>query len=131
MSWSSIIAVAIGGAIGAVGRYLVAIGAGHWLGTGFPAGTLIVNVVGSFAMGVLVEVMALAWSVSSELRALLVVGLLGAFTTFSTFSLDVAYLYERGQLVLCAVYILASFVLCVAAVFAGLHLTRLAYTPGS
>lgn len=131
MTWSVIIAVAIGGAIGSVGRYLVSIGAGHWLGTNFPAGTLIVNVLGSFAMGVLIESMALAWTVSTEVRAMLVVGLLGAFTTFSTFSMDVAYLYERGQMAMCAIYILASFVLSVSALFAGLYLTRFAYAPGS
>ncbi len=130
MSWSAIIAVAIGGAAGAVGRYLVSIGAGHWFGMDFPAGTLIVNVLGSFIMGVLTESMALAWSVSTETRALLVVGLLGAFTTFSTFSLDVAYLYERGQVVLCGIYILASFVLSVGALFVGLHVTRFIYAPG-
>ena len=90
--------VAGGGALGAVARYLVYILAGQLLGTGFPFGTLIVNIAGSFAMGVLVEGMALAWTVGPATRLLLAVGVLGAFTTFSTFSLDVAVLYERGRL---------------------------------
>ncbi|MHC4917835.1 MAG: CrcB family protein, partial [Planctomycetota bacterium] len=85
-----LLAVAAGGAVGAVGRYLVMIQVGYWLGTAFPFATLAVNVIGSFALGLLVGLMALAWSPPAELRALLVVGVLGAFTTFSTFSMDVA-----------------------------------------
>ena len=84
-----LLAVAAGGALGAVGRYLVITQVGHWFGTGFPLGTIVVNVLGSFAMGLLIESAALFWSPSQELRALLAVGVLGAFTTFSTFSMDV------------------------------------------
>jgi len=69
-------------------------------GTGFPWGTLVVNVLGSLILGVLVEVMALRWSVGLETRAFLITGVLGALTTFSTFSLDFAVLYERGDAVL-------------------------------
>jgi CrcB protein len=124
MQVSLIIAVAAGGAIGAVGRYAVMSAMGGWTGMGFPWGTLTVNVVGSIAMGILVEVMALVWSPGPEVRALLVVGLLGAFTTFSTFSLDVYSLVERGALVPAAAYILASVVICVAGLYAGLHGAR-------
>ncbi len=120
-----LLAVAVGGAIGAVGRYLVISQVGHWLGTGFPYGTLTVNVVGSFILGALVETLALVWSPSPELRALMVVGVLGAFTTFSTFSLEVVLLFERHQSLATFVYVLASVCLSVGGLFAGLRLMRL------
>jgi CrcB protein len=129
MSMSELLAVAAGGVTGAVARYLVYVAVGHLLGTGFPYATLIVNVVGSFAMGVLVELMALVWSVSTEMRLFLTTGILGAFTTFSTFSLDFAVLYERRAFMLCALYTIASFVLSVGALFAGLHLMRRLLAP--
>jgi fluoride exporter len=126
-----IFAVALGGVIGAVARYLVNVAAGHLLGTGFPYGTLIVNVVGSFAMGVLIETMALVWNTSTAMRLFLATGILGAFTTFSSFSLDFALLYERRDYGLCALYTIASFVLSVGALFAGLHLMRRLLVPSS
>lgn len=119
-----VLVVAVGGALGAVGRFLVYVLAAQVFGIGFPFGTLIVNIVGSFVMGVLIEGMALAWTLPEPVRLFLAVGILGAFTTFSTFSLDVAVLYERGRLELVAVYILVSVVGSVGALFAGLHLTR-------
>ncbi|MEM8587467.1 MAG: fluoride efflux transporter CrcB [Pseudomonadota bacterium] len=121
MQPSLLIAIAAGGAVGAVGRYLVVSAVGHWMGQGFPWGTLAVNVLGSLVMGILVEVMALVWSPSPELRALLVVGVLGAFTTFSTFSLDVVFLIDRGEFLSALAYILASVVVCVAGLYAGIH----------
>ena len=124
-----VLAVAAGGVIGAVARHLVYVAAGHLLGTGFPYGTLIVNVVGSFAMGVLVETMALVWSSSTAMRLFLATGILGAFTTFSAFSLDFAVLFERRAYGLCAIYAIASFVLSVGALFAGLHLMRRVLVP--
>jgi protein CrcB len=87
-----------GGAAGATARYLVFVTSSHLLGHGFPFGTLIVNILGSFLLGILAEGMALVWTVPTSLRLFLVVGFLGAFTTFSTFSLDLAVLYERGQM---------------------------------
>ena len=119
-----ILAVAVGGAFGAVARYLVMSGIGHWSGHGFPWGTLTVNIAGSFVMGVLVELMALVWSPSPELRALLAVGVLGAFTTFSTFSLDVVVLIQRGETMPAGAYVLASVVMCVIGLYAGLRLCR-------
>ena len=101
---------------------------GALVGHGFPYGTIVVNVLGSFILGVLVETMALKWSVSQDVRALLVVGMLGAFTTFSTFSLDVIVQVERGQLVPAAIYIVASVTLSVLALFAGLRLMRVVLT---
>ncbi len=118
--------IALGGALGALGRHFVSAGMVAWLGHGFPWGTLVVNILGSFVMGALVETMALIWSPTAEMRALLTVGLLGAFTTFSTFSLDVVSLYERGEAGIAGLYIVASFVLSVGALFAGLRIMRLA-----
>ena len=120
-----LLAVAAGGALGAVARYLAASQVMQWLGAGFPYGTLTVNVVGSFILGLLTETMALAWSPSPELRALLVVGVLGAFTTFSTFSLDTILLIERHQWALAALYILVSVAFSVGGLFAGLRVARL------
>ncbi|MBT5110524.1 MAG: fluoride efflux transporter CrcB [Rhodospirillaceae bacterium] len=119
-----ILAIAAGGAVGAVARHFAAAQIGHWLGHGFPWGIMIVNIVGSLCMGVLVETLALTWSPSQEVRAFLVVGVLGAFTTFSTFSLDVALLYERGQIMAAALYVAGSVTISVLALFAGLALMR-------
>lgn len=125
----ALLLVAGGGALGAVARYLVFVWAGHLLGTGFPYGTLIVNIAGSFAMGALTEIMALVWSASQETRLLLVVGVLGAFTTFSTFSLDFVVLYERGRTLLCAGYVAASVTLSIGALFAGMWVFRRLLAP--
>jgi CrcB protein len=122
-----LLAIAAGGAIGALGRHFVNVGMVALLGHGFPWGTVTVNVVGSFLMGAIVHVMAVSWTVTPEVRALLTVGFLGAFTTFSTFSLDVATLYGRGQLGLAALYIGASVVLSIGGLFAGLRLARLVF----
>jgi CrcB protein len=129
MSVQELLAVAAGGVLGAVARYLVYVAVGQFFGTGFPYATLIVNVVGSFAMGVLVETMALVWSTSTEMRLFLATGILGSFTTFSTFSLDFAVLFERRAFVPCALYTIASFALSVGALFVGLHLMRRLLAP--
>jgi CrcB protein len=119
-----IFAIAAGGAIGAVARYIVMVRAAHWLGMGFPYGTVMVNVIGSFLLGALIEGSALAWDMGQELRAFLVVGILGGFTTFSTLSLDFMALYERGQVITAAGYALDSVVLGVAALVAGMITLR-------
>ncbi len=123
-----IVAIAAGGAVGAVARHFIAMQVGNWFGHGFPWGILFVNVLGSFVLGVLVETFALAWSPSQEIRALLVVGVLGAFTTFSTFSMNIILLYERGQIASAAFYTGASVVLAVLALFGGMHLMRAVWT---
>ncbi len=128
MNLTTLIAIAAGGALGAVGRYLVMSGVGHVFGHGFPWGTLVVNVAGSIAMGILIEVLALVWSPPAELRALIVAGFLGAFTTFSTFSLDAWVLIERGQLWAAGGYVAASVLLCVGGLVAGLHVARAVLT---
>ncbi len=94
------------------------------LGSGFPWGTLTVNVAGSFVLGALIETMALRWSVGPELRAFLTVGVLGAFTSFSAFSLDVAVLSGRSAIIPAALYVIASVSLSIFALFFGLWLFR-------
>ncbi|MDV7338503.1 fluoride efflux transporter CrcB [Terasakiella sp. A23] len=124
MSFTTFIYVAIGGAIGAMGRFAVVSMVGHWAhhaGSHFPYGTMTVNILGSFILGVLVEISALAWSPSPEIRAMLVVGMLGAFTTFSTFSLDVITLGSRGEWVQLALYTGLSVALSIAALYMGMQ----------
>lgn len=124
MSYSSLIYVAAGGALGAVGRFLVVSMVGHWAhsyGTSFPFGTIVVNVIGSFLLGALVELSALAWSPSPEIRAMLVIGVLGAFTTFSTFSLDTVTLMTRGAWVQVALYVGLSVALSIVALYMGMQ----------
>lgn len=116
--------VALGGAIGSVARYAVNVGVGKSLGSAFPWHTVIVNVVGCFAMGVLIELMARKLNVGQEARAFLTTGILGGFTTFSAFSLDFALLVERKTYGLAGLYAAGSVILSLAAVFAGLSLVR-------
>ena len=119
-----VMAIALGGALGAVARHFIS----HWsvvaLGNGFPWGTLTVNVVGCFALGVVVEVMALVWSPAADWRAFLTVGVLGAFTTFSAFALDISILHERGEMLQAILYVTVSVAGSIAAIFAGMSLTR-------
>src|SRR5690606_20926457 len=98
--------VALGGAIGASLRYLVSVTTMRLIGPGFPWATLTVNVVGSFLMGVLVGV--LSQKGGMRLAPFLMTGVLGGFTTFSAFSLDVLTLFERGAMMQAALYALAS-----------------------
>lgn len=119
-----LLAVALGGALGAVARYKTIGWMTHLAGHGFPWGTLVVNVVGCFLMGVLVELGALKFNLSAEARAFLAVGVLGALTTFSSFSLDVAVLWERGALWPTAIYVAASVALSILALFVGLWSIR-------
>lgn len=114
--------VALGGAIGASLRYASNIGAMRLFGPGFPAATLFVNIAGSFLMGVLV--VALAKKGGTHLAPLLMTGALGGFTTFSAFSLDAFTLFERGETTTALLYIAASVILSLAALAAGILLTR-------
>ncbi len=114
--------VALGGAVGASLRYLTNLGAMRLIGPGFPLGTMVVNILGSFLMGVLVVV--LARKGGNALAPLLMTGVLGGFTTFSAFSLDALTLWERGQTALAVAYVAGSVILSLAAIGGGLLLAR-------
>lgn len=114
--------VALGGAIGASTRYLTNVAVMRWIGPGFPYGTMLVNVLGSFLMGVLVVM--LAHKGGTRFAPFLMTGLLGGFTTFSAFSLDAFTLWERGETVLAGAYVAGSVVLSIAALVAGVLTMR-------
>lgn len=119
-----LLSVAAGGALGATGRYLV----GHWatisFGTGFPWGTLIVNVVGSVLIAILAFAMIERGDSGPLMRAFAITGVLGGFTTFSAFSLDALSLLERGDAGLAAAYVLASVLLSVGGCMLGFVIVR-------
>lgn len=115
--------VALGGALGSVARYGVNLATARAFGLGFPWGTLTVNIVGGFVMGLLAAILALKGG-SNELRVFLMTGVLGGFTTFSAFSLDAVVLWERGEAGLAGAYVAASVALSLAGLVAGLALGR-------
>ena len=116
--------VAVGGACGACLRYLSGVMATRLLGHGFPWGTLFVNVVGSFVMGLLVVL--LAHISGQKFAPLLVTGALGGFTTFSAFSLEMVMLIERGQYLFASLYAILSFALGITGLMVGLAVMRMA-----
>ena len=116
--------VFIGGGIGAALRHGFNLAFARLLGTAFPHATLFANVSGSVAMGVLVAVFAFRTGIPHHWQLFLTTGILGGYTTFSTFSLDVAVLYERGEIGLAALYVLLSVVLSIGGLFGGLALVR-------
>jgi CrcB protein len=118
VSATGLLLVALGGAAGSVLRHLVSLLAAAQLGTGFPWGTLVVNVLGSGLIGVAAGV-----GVQGEARLLLVTGLLGGFTTFSAFSLETATLYERSPL-LATLYVGLSLALGLSAFALAAFVTR-------
>lgn len=113
------LAVAAGGAVGALLRYWLSAASHALLGTAFPYGTLVVNGVGSLAMGFFSVFLFERVGLGPEWRAALLVGLLGAFTTFSTFSLETFHLVENGARMRAAANVAANVVLCLAAVWLG------------
>lgn len=116
--------VFVGGGFGAVARHLSGMAVMRAAGPGFPWGTMVVNIAGSLAMGLLIAWLARRSSGDSELRLLLATGFLGGFTTFSAFSLDAVTLYERGALTAAAAYVIASVTVSILALFGGLWLAR-------
>ena len=126
MTLQALLAVAAGGAIGSVARYLVGIGSTKLFGLAFPWGTLIINIFGSFLIGVFAESFALKWNLPQSAQIFLTVGICGGFTTFSTFSLDAYVLIERGELWPATAYIAGSVALSILGLVAGLHLVRAA-----
>jgi CrcB protein len=120
--FSTLISVALGGAIGASGRYLTNVAVARTVGLGFPYGTVIVNVGGSFLMGVIVVV--LARKGGNQFAPFLMTGVLGGFTTFSAFSLDTLTLFERGALGQAGLYVGLSVGLSLGAIVLGVLAAR-------
>ena len=121
-----VLAVGVGGGIGALARYYIA----GWIqaaGSAFPWGIFVVNITGGLLMGIIVEASALKLNLSPELRTFLTVGILGGYTTFSTFSLDSVLLLQKGEYAQAAVYMVGSVVLSILALLAGLWLVRTFY----
>jgi fluoride exporter len=116
--------VAIGGGFGAALRHLCSMAALRAFGPDFPWGTMGINVAGSLAMGLFIEILARRSGASPELRLFVATGVLGGFTTFSAFSLDFAALIERGQLAWAFAYAAGSVTFSIAALFGGLWLAR-------
>ena len=120
----ALIFIAVGGAVGAVLRYLTSVAVYTFMGRGFPYGTLFVNVSGSLLMGVLSVIMLERFDIAPEWRAAVLIGVLGSFTTFSTFSIETLNLLEQGDMLRAAVNIVLSVMLCLAAVWFGVLLGR-------
>jgi CrcB protein len=116
--------IAAGGALGAVMRYGVSNGVHMLFGRDFPYGTLTVNVLGSLLIGLLYILLIERYSLGPEVRAVLIIGLLGAFTTFSTFSLETFNLLENGEVLKAVLNILLSVTLCLIAAWAGVLIGR-------
>jgi CrcB protein len=119
-----LLVIASGGAAGALFRFWVSSGVYGVLGRDFPYGTLAVNLLGSLAMGFLYVLFIERIAVSTEIRAGLLIGFLGAFTTFSTFSMETLNLLEQGEVLKAAMNIIISVVACLSACWLGLVLGR-------
>ncbi len=119
-----LLAIAGGGALGALARFFVSNGVYRLLGRDFPWGTLSVNVLGSFAMGLLFVLLLERSLAAPELRAAIQIGFLGSFTTFSTFSLETLTLMEQGDMLPALLNVGASVVVCIAACWAGIVAAR-------
>ena len=121
-----VLAVGVGGGIGALARYYI-VGWIQAVGSSFPWGIFVVNITGGLLMGMIVEASALKLNLSPELRSFLTVGILGGYTTFSTFSLDSVLLLQKGEYAQAAVYVIGSVVLSILALVAGLWIVRSIY----
>lgn len=119
-----ILVIAAGGALGAVSRYLFSAGVMSVMGSGFPYGIMLANLIGSFIMGILAASFAAFWDVSQLTKTFLTIGFLGSFTTFSTFSLDTVLLFERGAYMQAGAYVIGSVTLSIAALVIGMTLVR-------
>ena len=116
--------VFLGGGLGAATRHGINLATARVLGTAFPYGTLLINITGSFIMGLVAAYFAFKGGASQHWRLFFTTGILGGYTTFSAFSLDAALLYERGQIGMAALYVIASVAISIVGLFAGLALVR-------
>jgi CrcB protein len=123
-----VIAIALGGSIGALSRYYTTLLMANIIGLSTPWATIFVNVMGALVLGFLVEIFLQTWSPTAEMKAFLTIGLLGAFTTFSAFSLDSFELYERGEHLLMLAYIVGSVMFSILALLVGLRFGRLIFS---
>lgn len=114
-----LIVIAAGGAAGAVMRYLVSNGVYQWLGRGFPWGTLAVNAIGSLLMGLLFVLLSERLALGPQWKGFLLIGFLGAFTTFSTFSMETLNLLENGEMGRALLNMVGSVVICVGVAWLG------------
>ncbi|MDG1027045.1 MAG: fluoride efflux transporter CrcB [Gammaproteobacteria bacterium] len=121
---STYIAIAFGGALGAVSRYWLHSAVQRFNDSGFPLGTFAVNVLGSFLIGIFFVLLAEKAKIAEQWRPVIVVGFLGGLTTFSTFSLDALLLFEQGHYNTALFYIISSVALCLIAAFAGMQISR-------
>lgn len=121
---NQLIMIAAGGAAGSLMRFMLSTGVHRVVGRDFPYGTLSVNIIGSLLMGLLYILLIERASVGVEWRALLLIGFLGAFTTFSTFSVETLNLLENGELIKAGVNVILSVLLCIFAAWAGMILGR-------
>jgi fluoride exporter len=127
IEWKAVCAVAIGAALGGVARYIIGQVFVQRFGPGFPYGTLFINVTGSFLIGVVAELAtSRAFGVTPLLRVFAATGILGGYTTFSTFSLDALVLVGDGAALLATLYAAGSVALGLIAAYAGLVLARIA-----
>ena len=116
--------IAIFGAVGCLARYFLSVRITQWLGSAFPYGILIINILGSFAIGLFAMLLMYRWQTDIMWRNAVIIGFLGGFTTFSSFSFDTVQMLEHGAWVKGITYILLSLVLCLLATFLGLILGR-------
>ena len=119
------LAIAFGGALGALSRHWLTSAMENLNGTDFPLGTFVVNLFGSFLIGLVFVVFAEKLSFAEQWRPVSIIGCLGAMTTCSTFSLDALLLFQQGQYNTAIFYVLSSVVLCLSAAYMGMYVSRM------
>jgi CrcB protein len=120
----TILLIAVGGALGAVMRFLSQVTVYELVGRSFPYGTLFVNVTGSFLMGLLSIFLVEKFNLGAEWHMAILIGVLGSFTTFSTFSLETLVLFEQGDMFKALANIMLSVTLCIGAVWTGAYFAK-------
>ena len=119
------LAIAFGGALGALSRYWLTVSIERFNSTGFPLGTFAVNLLGSFLIGLLYIILMEKLSVADQWRPVIITGFLGAMTTFSTFSLDALLLFQQGHYNTALFYVLSSVMICIFAAYVGMQIARI------